>query len=151
VRIQVLEEVFEVSPGDAIQLAEELRLSARAGAPFDPIAAAEKLEAPGSEPARFSRAEAWASLRALDNLRNALTDLPEPLPSLRDALFRDMRFQPITHDLRLVGSTTEELSLTTYSGRFEVGDRFLTRSGAWRVGEVKRLKGGRERLTCAPY
>jgi hypothetical protein len=143
--------VFAISADEAEQLSAELRLTKRERAPFDVAGAARKLETPGSEPVQFERAEAWATLRALDNLRNATPDFPQSLLSLRDALFVEMRFQPIAHDLRLVGDTIEESSLTTYSGRFEAGDRVLTPSGAWRVREVKRLKGGRERLTCVPY
>jgi hypothetical protein len=151
VEIIVPDVVFEISANEAKLLSTELRLTTREHAPFDVVGAARKLEVAETEPIQFERPEAWAALRALDNLRNAAPDFPKPLQSLRDALFVEMRFQPITHEVRLIGDKIEESSLTTYSGRFEAGDRFLTRNGAWRVLEAKRLKGGRERLTCVPY
>jgi hypothetical protein len=152
VRLSVENAVIEFGEAKSRLLAAELVATARAGAPFDAVGAAQKIKAAGDDPVDFSPAEEFAVLRALDNLRNGgRLDGAQALPRLRDALITHLATPTVEYDLLLIRDLTWEARFVSYSGRFDVGDRLLTTDGTWTVRELEQRRGRPDVLTCTPY
>lgn len=99
----------------------------------DAVEVADLLQTPPSQPIKPNDAQAFALLRALDNLRWAGDlDGKRELLRLRDCLVSKYGVT-VSYELQLKVDD-EVVRWTSYSGTFEVGDRLRTTSGlGWRV------------------
>lgn len=152
-QILIPDSTFDLEEMEVALLVRELRLIMRDGAAFDAAAAADKLLAPRGDPITFEDAELLATFRALTNLRDA------GALSQRDGLGRlhyilAQIFEGwVAYELFLLGGVggVELRPWTSYGGRLEVGDRFCTSDGEWRVTDVEEQDEGDTRLVCQPY
>jgi hypothetical protein len=152
VRIHVEDVVHGVGEAKRRLLASELRATSRKGAPFDAMGAANKIRDAGVEPVEFNASEAFAVLRALDNLHNGgRLEGARVLPQLREALIAQLGAPAVAYELVLLREWRSESRFISHSGSFDVGDRLLTAEGAWTVREGEHRAGKPDLLTCTVF
>ena len=151
-RIFTPEVVFEIDEGDKTVLLFELLSIDRPDAPFDAKAAADLLQKPGE--VKFDDRQAYAVVRALDNLRDGnRLDGRHELRTVGEALRRRLQLPlvSVSYELDLPG----EPGLTpweSYSGRRESGELLLTGNGSqWRIVAVEKRPGDVDLLKCEPW
>ena len=151
-RIFTPEVVFEIDEGDKMVLVFELLSIKRADAPFDAETAADLLQTPSAQPVEFDDRQAYAVVRALDNLRDGnRLDGRSELLRIREALRGRLQLPTVSYELGLPGAG-DLVGWISYSGPREAGDRLLTHDGSqWRVVSVEKREGQVDLLECEPW
>ncbi len=152
-QILIPDSTFDLEEIEVALVVRELRLIMRDGTTFDAAGAASKLLAARGDPITFDDAELLAVFRALTNLRDA-GSLSEREGLGRLHYILAQMFQGwVAYELFLLGGVggVELRPWTSYGGQLEVGDRFCTSDGEWRVTDIEEWHEGDTRLVCQPF